>query len=134
MPPVSLELAIDTSKGIVCATLTFTNASDEDVFLEKVNGCINGTIRNNVFRVISEVEKVPYIGLYAKRNAPGPDGFFCLAAGASYSATVKLSEVYGFFPGWHSYRVRYVAAHPRIDRPGEHWELSSSECRFSFTR
>ena len=134
MPPVSLQLTINTSKGIVTATLIYCNPSSEDVFIEKVNGCINGTIRNNVFRILSEVDKVPYLGLYAKRKDPGPDGFYRLAPGASYSVTVPLSDAYGFFPGWHAYRVRYVASHPRIDRPGELWELASTECRFSYAK
>ena len=134
MSSVSVQLAVVAGEGNVTATLTFMNSSAEDVFLEKVNACINGTIRNNVFQVVSDIDRVPYIGIFAKRAMPGPDGFFRLAAGACHKVRVHLNDAYGFFPGWHAYRIHYVAKHPYIHRPDETWELKSDECAFSFAK
>jgi hypothetical protein len=127
---VKLEIAADENKAT--ATLTYTNTSSTDAYLDKINGCVNGSIKNHVFRISSEGKEIEYIGILAKRKDPGPDDFVKLPPKGVLMARVNLNEAYEFFSGAHEYKAHYFALHSFPDRPG-YSKLKSNEVVFSLT-
>ena len=127
---VQVNLVVQVQGRSVTATLTFRNASGQDAFIERVNACDGGRIRNDLFEITKDDQRVPYIGRLAKRAAPGPEDFIKLAPGQSLSNTVQLESVYAFPPGAGTYKIRYSAYNPFPDRDG-FFELVSNEVVFT---
>ena len=131
--PVAVKLVVATSSATIAATLTYTNTSSENAFIEKINGCLDGHIDNNVFELTADNRRIDYTGILVKRRAPGPDDFVKLPPGEKLITTVRLEETYEFLPGSHTYRVVYSALHSYPEHPG-FIELKSNEEKFSFTK
>ena len=130
--PVQVNLEVQVSGRNVAAKLTFRNAGSQDAFIERVNACDGGRIRNDIFEITTDGQRVPYIGRLAKRAAPGPEDFIKVAPGQSLSNTVQLDSVYQFPPGPGTYKVRYSALNPFPDRDG-FFELISNEVDFTLS-
>jgi hypothetical protein len=130
---VDVNLVVTVAAAEVRATLTFVNDSTKDVYLDPSMACVDGRIRNKVFRITSHDQAVPYLLPLAKRRAPDPKDLVRLAPGGRLNAEVRLDTAYGFFPGKHDYEAVYDAFH---DQPGSDdlYELTSNEARFSVTR
>lgn len=127
---VQVNLEVQAQGRNVTAKLTFRNAGGQDAFIERVNACDGGRIRNDLFEITRDDQRVPYIGRLAKRAAPGPEDFIKVAPGHSLSNTVQLDSVYQFPPGPGTYTVRYSALNPYPDRDG-FFELVSNEAVFT---
>jgi hypothetical protein len=130
---VTVELRIDIVGTRVQATMDFINRSSGTAFLEIVNACANRKIENDVFEIKSQGARIPYIGILAKRNPPGPDDFLGIAPGKKFSTVVFLDEAYEFLPGHHAYSVRYSALHDYPDKD-DYFELQSQEVSFTLQR
>jgi len=130
---VSAELEVEVKESGIMGRLRFTNHSKQAVSLEKINGCLDGVIENNVFRIVSDGKSVEYSGILAKRQPPGPGDFRKIEPGRTLETVVNLSKAYDFFPGSHTYRVTYKAYH---SYPGnsDFWILKSNEAAFTASR
>ncbi len=106
---VSVKLAIDkttvTSSERVMVRVTLKNESDHPVRLLSWYAP-NGEIEENVFTVTRGADEVEFIGPHYKRQAPVADDFVVLAAGASVTREIDLSDVYDFAKGT-DYNIRY---------------------------
>jgi hypothetical protein len=129
---VDVKLSVAVEAQSVTATLTFTNQSSADVHIEKINGCLDGSIQNDVFKITADGERVLYTGALAKRFPPGPEDFVKVAPGKKLTTTVRLDQAYGLIPGSHRYRAAYSALHPFPDRPG-FLSLESNSVSFTVT-
>ena len=130
--PVDVNISITTTRGSVMAALVFTSNSREPVYIDRINGCLDGAIRNNVFTIESDGVPVPYTGIFAKRSRPGPEDVVTLQPGGSITTMVDLTKSYAFLPGTHTYAVYYSAFHQYPDRPG-FIELRSKSVSWTFT-
>ncbi len=130
---VTVNLRIDIVGNRVQATLDFINRSSGTAFLEKINACVSRKIRNNVFEIRSQGTRIPYIGILAKRNPPGPEDFIGIAPGKEFVTAVFLDEAYDFLPGSHVYTARYSALHDYPDKD-DYFELQSDEVTFTLQR
>jgi hypothetical protein len=130
---VDVKLTIKVEINSVIATLLFVNNSNDTVYIDKTNGCLSGSIKNNVFRISCDGTELPYAGKYYKRHAPGPNDIVKLLPAQSISTSVILNEAYGFLPGRHTYTVTYDAFHqvPLANSPGL-LELKSNKVTFDY--
>lgn len=129
---VDVRLEVTVIDGKAHATLTYTNTSTADVYLEKGNACLNGKIENDVFRLKTDEHEVEYIGRLEKREL-GPNDFVKLAPQAKLTAQVTLNDAYDFLAGTHRYQGHYEALHPYPNRPG-FFSLKSNEASFVLTK
>lgn len=127
---VTVDLRVDIIGKRVQATLDFINRSRETVFLEKINACASRKIENDVFEIKSQNTRIPYYGILAKRNPPGPDDFIGIAPGKKFTTAVFLDEAYEFLAGSHIYNARYSALHDYPDKD-DYFELQSEEVTFT---
>ena len=88
--------------------VTFTNRKNSVFSLDKVTACEGGQIRNNVFEVAVEGEKIDYRGIMMKRGHPGPDGFFHLKPGETHTVVVDLGEEYALPEAGGTVAVRFA--------------------------
>jgi hypothetical protein len=130
---VAVDLRVNAVGTHVQATLEFLNRSPQMVFLEKINACASRKIENDVFQIKSEGSAVPYIGMLAKRNPPGPDDFIAIAPQQKFVTAVFLDQAYQFAAGSHVYTARYSALHDYPDKD-DYFELQSQEVTFSVQR
>ncbi|MCA1248618.1 M35 family metallo-endopeptidase [Massilia sp. MS-15] len=72
-----------------------------------------GEITAPLFEVLRDGQPVRYLGMLAKRPAPGPDDYLRIEPGAALSATVELSALYEMHVTG-SYQVRYRSAGPAL--------------------
>lgn len=131
--PVAVRLEVSPAGGVVNATLTFKNTSDVVAYVEKINGCLEGGIENDVFHIETGGQEVDYTGTLAKRRPPGPDDFVKLPPKQEIATSVRLTDAYDFLAGTHRYKAYYSALHAYPDRPG-FTELKSDEVTFTFTK
>ncbi len=131
---VETKLTIEIDKESVIATLLFTNKSDKTVCIDRINGCLDGSIKNNVFTISCDGVRIPYVGRYYKRRAPGAKDVVELLPAQSIRTTVILNKAYGFLQGTHACKVSYDAFH-QFQLPGvpRLLELKSNEATFSFS-
>ena len=130
---IDVNLTVEVSPSGLFATLVYTNNSPKKVYIEKINGCLDGVIENNVFLITNEGEKIKYVGILAKRKPPGPDDFAVIEYNDKLTTRVRLDECYNFLPGLHDYVAIYSAFHTYRDRPG-FYELKSNQKIFSFSK
>ena len=110
--PVTVTLAVSTSGHGLQANLSFLNVSSKPVYLDKISGCLDGKIGDNVFYVATDGQQIPYIGRKTpRRSPPGPRQFTELLAGENTGTAVDLGRSYRLLPGTHTYTVTYAAAH-----------------------
>lgn len=77
----------------VLVRVTLMNTSATPQFLLKWHTPVAG-VQAPLFEVLREGQPVRYLGIKAKRPAPGPDDYLRLEPGASVSSTVELSALY----------------------------------------
>ena len=127
-----VHLSITVDRDTVMAGLTFTNNSGGTAYIDRINGSLDGVIRNHVFSIRTDGVLVPYRGVLAKRRRPGLEDGVALQPGASGTATADLTREYAFLPGTHDYQVSYSAFHQFPNRPGFVC-LASGSVSFVFT-
>ena len=77
----------------VLVRVTLHNAGATPQFLLKWHTPVAG-VEAPLFEVLRDGQPVRYLGIKAKRPAPGPDDYLRLEPGASLSSTVELSALY----------------------------------------
>lgn len=92
----------------VLVTVTLTNRSATTQYLLAWQTPLAG-VTAPLFEVTRDGQPVPYLGIQAKRPAPGAADYIALAPGASRSTTVELSTLYDMRVTG-AYSVRYRAA------------------------
>ena len=85
--------------------VTFTNTSAQAQYLLKWHTPVEG-LSAPLFEVQRDGQQVRYLGIKAKRPAPGPDDYLRLEPGASLSSTAELSAQYEMHVTG-SYTLRY---------------------------
>jgi hypothetical protein len=131
---VKVSLGIEASERAVFATLIFSNeSSTETAYIERFNGCLDGSVENDVFRITRNGKEVEYVGPLEKRRAPGAEDFAKLPPGERLTRKARLDEAYAFPPGAFEYKALYSALHPYPDRPG-FVELTSDEVVFTLKK
>ena len=128
---IAARLSINIVQKSVLSSLAFINNSKETVYINKINGCLNGLIENNVFAIESEGSPIDYTGVLAKRLRPGPEDVVALDPGGTIDTIVDLSKAYAFMPGNHAYIAYYSAFHQFPDRPG-YVSLQSNTISFTY--
>jgi len=94
-----------SSKNPLEITLKVTNTSDDTIQIIPSNFAYdNGEIIKDVFTILEDGEKVPYIGPIALIPKPKKK---TLAAYKSYEGHVNLEEFYQLKPGTHIYEIYY---------------------------
>ncbi|GAB3371749.1 M35 family metallo-endopeptidase [Massilia agri] len=73
--------------------VTFTNNSAAPQYVLKWHTPVEG-MTSPLFEVQRDGQQVRYLGIHAKRPAPGPGDYLLLAPGATLSSTVELSALY----------------------------------------
>jgi len=110
--PVTVQLSVTASKHNLQVVLNFANVSPQPVYLDKISGCLDGKIGNDVFQVTADGQPVPFSGRKTPRPAvPGPRQFALLAAGGTKQVIVTLNRSYRLPSGTHAYSVAYSAPH-----------------------
>jgi len=77
----------------VLVRVTLVNNSAAPQFLLKWHTPVGG-VQAPLFEVLRDGQPVRYLGIKAKRPAPGPSDYLRLEPGASVSSTVELSALY----------------------------------------
>jgi peptidyl-Lys metalloendopeptidase len=77
----------------VLVRVTLRNGSATPQFLLKWHTPVAG-VQAPLFEVLRDGQPVRYLGIKAKRPAPGPDDYLRLEPGASLTSTVELSALY----------------------------------------
>lgn len=89
-----------------------TNNSTTDRYVLKYSTPFDG-IQGDLFEVIRDGVKVPYLGAVAKRAAPGKNDYFLLKAGKSYTQKFDLATWYDTsVSGDYKIRFRSVGIYP----------------------
>lgn len=130
---IEVKLDISIAEKDVKAVLIFTNTSSTDAYVERINGCLDGNIKNNVFKITADNQKIDYIGILAKRRPPEPNDFVKLQPNEQINTQVKLNEAYEFLPGTHKYQVFYTAYHSFPDRD-DIVKLESNKVDFTYNK
>jgi hypothetical protein len=126
---VSVHLNVSVRSGQVMARLDFENSSNNDIFIEKFNACIEGQIENNVFEIRTNGQMLDYIGMLAKRRRPILEDYLVIRAGRTFETEVDLTRAYAFPRGLREYSAVYSAVISYPDRDGI-WMLTSKPVRF----
>ncbi len=110
--PATVQLSATANGHNLQVVLNFTNVSSEPVFLDRISGCLDGKIGDDVFQVTADGQPVPFSGRKTPRPAsPGPRQFAQLVPGETVRAVVTLNRSYRLPGGTHTYSVTYSAAH-----------------------
>ena len=110
--PVTAALTVSPQRKDLSAVLNFTNVSNHPVYLNKISGCLDGKIGDDVFQITADGQPVPFSGHKTSRpGVPGPRQFTALTPGETVRAVVDLSKSYRLPSGTHTYRVVYSAVH-----------------------
>lgn len=107
---VNVTLMVNVDKQQATAVIKFTNKTQHDVYLDKINACISGEIENDVFQISTNGKEIRYIGMLQKRHVK-PEDFIKLKPGAEIETKVKLEKTYQFLAGKNEYKIRYYAYH-----------------------
>ena len=107
---VEVRLSVVVSGQQATATLRFINKTQQDIYLDKINACLDGTIENDVFEISTGDKSIEYIGILAKRKVK-PQDFYRLKPGEEIESKVSIDKVYQFPAGTHEYKIRYYAYH-----------------------
>lgn len=110
-PGVTIELGLPRQalarNDDVPVTVTLTNRASTMRYLLAWQTPLAG-VAAPLFDVTRDGQPVPYLGIQAKRHAPGAADYIALAPGASRSVTVELSTLYDMRVTG-AYSVRYRA-------------------------
>ena len=110
--PATVRLSVTADKRSLQAVVIFTNVSSQPVYLDKISGCLDGKIGDDVFQVTADGQPVPFAGKKTPRPAnPGPRQFTVLLPSGTTQATVTLNRSYRLPPGTHTYSIVYAASH-----------------------
>ncbi len=110
--PVTVLLSAAVNGHNLQVVTNFTNVSTRPVYLDKISGCLDGKIGDDVFQVTADGQPVPFSGRKTPRPAvPGPRQFALLAAGETRRVVVTLNHSYRLPSGTHTYSIIYSAAH-----------------------
>jgi hypothetical protein len=126
---VSVHLNVSVESGEVMARLDFENRSNNDIFIEKYNACVEGQIENNVFEIRTNDQMLNYIGMLVKRRRPVLEDYLVIRAGRIFETEVDLTRAYAFSRGLREYSVVYSAVISYPDRDGI-WTLTSKPVPF----
>jgi len=126
--PVEVQLNVAVKGSKVWATLTFTNASSQEIQLEKYKVHF-GTVYADNFEITNGEKKIPYTKELSKRILRDRN-FFKLCAGKKLTTQIDLTQLYDFSSGTHRYKVRYCAF-PIRDQV---IELTSNSVIFTYTK
>lgn len=108
---VKVHLDIIVEEGKANATLTFTNVSSKEAYLNRVNGCLENIVQNNVFVIRTGDQKVSYLLPLVKRRDKGEHDAVKIVPGQTITTHLNLSAAYAFLPGRHSYTATYEGMH-----------------------
>ena len=110
--PATVRLTVTAQGKNLMAMLDFTNVSSQPVYLNRISGCLDGKIGDDVFQITADGQPVPFSGKKTSRpKTPGPRQFALLAAGETKCADVTLNKSYRLPSGTHTYSIVYSAAH-----------------------
>ncbi|MDZ4084456.1 MAG: hypothetical protein U1E10_16045 [Bdellovibrionales bacterium] len=87
--------------------LTVTNSLNRELLLDGISVASDGSIDNNLFRVLVDGQAVQYSGMLKKRAPPDPGDFVKLAPGSQYKKVIELSKEYPVPPGRHIVEVGF---------------------------
>ncbi len=139
-PNVEVSLALSPSERQLVASLRYRNAGTTLAFIDIINGCIDGQLRNDVFVIVPVMEAgvahapLAYTGPRLKRRKPILPDFRRLEPGATAEASVRLDDRYAFPTGVRgTYRIAYSAVH-QFPENDDYWELASKELTVTFPK
>ena len=136
-PVVSVKLSVFSSEKQLVASLQFKNNGKNVAFLDLINACIKGELKNNVFEVVpvkaggTREPALGYRGPRLKRRQPILPDFLRLEPGGVAEANVRLDNGYAFPTGRGTYAVTYSAVHQYPDND-DYWEIASNQVTVSF--
>ena len=111
-PPVTVTLYVSPERRDLQATLDFLNTSSKPVYLDKISGCLDGKVGDDVFFVAVDGRRLPFAGRKTPRpSSPGPHQFTTLLSGETVRTVVDLGRSYRLLSGTHTYTITYAAAH-----------------------
>lgn len=123
---IDVHLSVEVKDQAMLAHLVFTNNTSEQLYLDKINTCLDGKFRNNVFEITEEKgEKVRYAGLMMKRKIR-PEDFILLEKDEKIKVTVNLNEGYKLKIG-KKYIVQYCAFNPGLLDESPLMEMESNK-------
>lgn len=106
---VTTVLEMRSTKGKLIADLTFSNNTEQVIFLDKYTICLDKELTSRVFEVADkDGNKIQYIGKMIKRK-PSKDDFIKLEPEKSISTSVTLDDSYEFRKGEKEYAITYDA-------------------------
>ncbi len=138
-PNVHVTLSLHSSEQQLVATLVYKNAGTNVAFIDLINGCIKGELKNDVFEIVAQVagapakEPIRYKGPRLKRRQPTLPDFLRLEAGAAAEANVRLDTGYAFPAGRGTYKIVYSSVH-QFPHNDDYWELTSNELTVTFPK
>jgi hypothetical protein len=124
--------AVDSHAGHVKVMLTFDNRGNRAVYVPN-DLAEDDELSNAFFEIMTTAgEKIPCIGIMAKRAPPAADDFHEVAPHARHVNTLDITRSYDFKPGLHryvlSYEARYLTDLQNVDRMS-----SAGKVRVEFT-
>lgn len=128
-PNVAVTLVVRSASGALRAEIAFTNHGDEPAPLFEHNLPREGELRNDVFTILTEGRKAPYLGARSARGAPRRDEFLLLLPGATERRWVALHRYYQI-PSGGARRAVYSAYHGDVPLFGGIFEIHSNEATF----
>jgi len=115
-------------------TLKFTNISQQKLFLNKVDICLDPKIISKIF-IIKERDKIiPYTGILVKRGIATKEDFVVLAPGESIVTTAHLDNTYNFPVGWHQYTIQYSYYHSSPEENPQLNKIESDIVPFAYSK
>lgn len=126
---VSVHLEVSVKSSQVLARLDFENTSNQDIFIEKYNACVQGRIENNVFEIRTNGHLLDYNGMLAKRRRPILEDYLVIFPGRNFETEVDLTKAYAFPKGLRQYSAAYSAVISYPHRDGI-WTLTSEPAGF----
>ena len=136
MDKVNTKIAVTTDNNKLMVTLEITNNTKDAVYIEKHKVFSNGKIRNRLFHLISNGEKIKYSGRMIKRKPPKLEDYIKLESKESFSNFLELTSLYKFKKGEHNYEIIYKAKHSTLNTPntGGSWKTESNIVSFIFNK
>ncbi|HYD82068.1 MAG TPA: hypothetical protein VEC06_19870 [Paucimonas sp.] len=124
--------AVASHAGQVRVTITFDNRGAHPVYVP--NDLATEEELTNAFFEITTIdgEKIPYIGIMAKRAPPSAEDYRKIGPRSKHVNTIDITPSFDFKPGSHhyvlSYEARYLTDLKNLDKPS-----SAGMVRVEFT-
>jgi hypothetical protein len=131
---IEVDLKIIQEGNHLFCFITFKNIADIDQYLYKINSCYDNELLNDVFVIVSQNEKINYIGPRIKWPKPQKEDFELLVPGATIERKVQIDSCYDFNFSQSIYQIYYQAYHGSPDDTSFLKQIVSKKIEFSFVK